>query len=145
MVEEEIASADFQHNSATGEVFGTSGWYCPIILDDPACIDVTAHLPGAKDNASAPPLIVAIKTERPQASETSAPLLATASERLNAPDTLSRQGAMALAKRLERYWHDQGYPAARFWAEPIEERFEKLGTCELYRIKSNLVKGLPPR
>ena len=31
--------------------------------------------------------------------------------------------AMRLAKRLEKYWHDQGYPAARFWAEPVDERF----------------------
>ena len=30
------------------------------------------------------------------------------------------------------------------FGEPIDERFEKLGTCELYRIKNNLSKGLPP-
>ena len=60
-------------------------------------------------------------------------------------DMLSREGAMALAKRLERYWHDLGYPAARFWAEPIAERFAKVGTYELYRVACNLVGGLPPR
>ena len=60
-------------------------------------------------------------------------------------DTLSKQGAMALAKRLERYWHDRGCPAARFWAEPIEERFAKVGTYEIYRVVCNLVNGLPPR
>lgn len=60
-------------------------------------------------------------------------------------DFLCRQGAMALAVRLERYWHERGYPAARFWAEPIEERFGKIGTSEIYRIKSNLLNGLPPR
>ena len=41
-------------------------------------------------------------------------------------DTLNRDGAMALAKRLEKYWHDQGYPAARFWTEPLDERFAKI-------------------
>jgi hypothetical protein len=61
------------------------------------------------------------------------------------PETLGQKGALALAKRLEQYWHGQGFPAARFWAEPIGERFEKVGTYELYRVVSNLVNGLPPR
>jgi hypothetical protein len=52
---------------------------------------------------------------------------------------------MALARRLQQYWHDQGYLAVRFWAEPIKERFEKLGTYELYCVKCNLVNGLPPK
>lgn len=60
-------------------------------------------------------------------------------------DTLNQQGAMALAKRLEHFWHDKGYRAARFWAEPIDERFAKVGTYEIYRIVCNLVNGLPPR
>ena len=58
---------------------------------------------------------------------------------------LTQRGAMALAKRLERYWHQKGYVAARFWAEPIGERFEKVGTYEIYRVTSNLVNGMPPR
>jgi len=62
-----------------------------------------------------------------------------------APDTLGQRGAMALAKRLEQYWHEGGYPAARFWAEPINERFAKVGTYEIYRVACNLVGGLPPR
>ena len=60
-------------------------------------------------------------------------------------ETLSHKGALALAKQLEKYWHDKGFPAARFWAEPIGERFEKIGTYELYRVASNLVNGLPPQ
>lgn len=52
---------------------------------------------------------------------------------------------MVLAKRLEQYWHAQGFPAARFSAEPIGGRFEKVGTYEIYRVVSNLVNGLPPR
>jgi hypothetical protein len=61
------------------------------------------------------------------------------------PETLGQKGAIAQAKRLERYWHSQGFPAARFWAEPIGERFEKVGSYELYRVASNLVNGMPPR
>jgi hypothetical protein len=61
------------------------------------------------------------------------------------PDTLSEKGAMALARRLQRHWHDRGYPAVRFWASPIEERFSKVGTYEFYRVECNLVNGLPPR
>jgi hypothetical protein len=62
-----------------------------------------------------------------------------------AADTLNRDGALALAKRLQQYWHDQGYPAVRFWTEPIGERFAKVGTYEIYRVVCNLVNGLPPR
>ncbi len=69
-------------------------------------------------------------------------------ERDNKPEPgefLTQKGAMALAKRLERYWHQKGYHAARFWAEPIGERFQKVGTYEIYRVTSNLVNGFPPR
>ena len=58
-------------------------------------------------------------------------------------DNLDRRGATDLAKRLEDYWHVRGYRDARFWAEPIEERFEKIGTHEIYRVSCNLVNGLP--
>ena len=62
-----------------------------------------------------------------------------------APDSLNEKGAIALAKRLEGFWHERGYPAARFWAEPIGERFAKIGSHDLYRVACNLVNGLPPR
>lgn len=58
---------------------------------------------------------------------------------------LSQSGAIQLARRLERYWHERGFPAARFWAEPIGERFPKVGTYDLYRVNCNLVNALPPR
>ena len=61
------------------------------------------------------------------------------------PETLTQKGAMALAKRLDKYWRDQGYETARFWVEVIEERFDKIGTYEIYRVASNLVNGWPPR
>lgn len=59
-------------------------------------------------------------------------------------DNLSQRGAMDLARRLERYWHSRGFPAARFWAELIDDRFAKIGTYEIYRVCCNLVNGLPP-
>lgn len=61
------------------------------------------------------------------------------------PDTLSRRGAMALAKRLQDYWHARGHRSVRFWAEPLEERFAKVGSYEIYRVVCNLANGLPPR
>lgn len=66
-------------------------------------------------------------------------------EKEPARDVLNKAGAMALAKRLEKFWHGQGYPAARFWPEPVVERFAKVGTYEIYRVACNLVNGLPPR
>jgi hypothetical protein len=45
---------------------------------------------------------------------------------------LNRDGAVALAKRLEKYWR---YPAARFWTEPLDERFAKIGTYEVYQVE----------
>jgi hypothetical protein len=68
-----------------------------------------------------------------------------AQQRRSATDTWNREGAMALAKRLQEYWHARGYPAARFWAEPVSERFAKVGTYEIYRVVCNLVNGIPPR
>jgi hypothetical protein len=59
------------------------------------------------------------------------------------PDTLSQTAALALAKRLEGFWHDRGHPTARFWTEPVGERFTKIGTYDLYRVKCNLINGLP--
>ena len=47
--------------------------------------------------------------------------------------------------RLQQYWHDQGYPAARFWTEPLDERFTKIGTYEVYQLKCKLVNRPPPR
>ena len=60
-------------------------------------------------------------------------------------DSLSRRGAAELAKRLQEYWHGCGYSAARFWTEPVVERFGKLGTHEIHCVRCNFVDGLPPR
>jgi hypothetical protein len=49
-----------------------------------------------------------------------------------------------LPVNAHRQRHARGFKAARFWAMPIDERFEKVGTYELYRVGCNLVNGLPP-
>ena len=69
----------------------------------------------------------------------------SAKQKPSPAEVSNQKGAMQLARRLEQYWHGKGFPAARFWAEPIAERFEKIGSYELYRVASNLVDGLPPR
>lgn len=60
------------------------------------------------------------------------------------PDTLNREGARALARRLQDYWHARGYLSVCFWPEPVAERVTKIGTYEIYRVACNLVNGLPP-
>jgi hypothetical protein len=56
-----------------------------------------------------------------------------------------RTGPSHSRSGLQQYWHEQGYPAARFWTEPLDERFAKIGTHEVYQVKCNLVNRLPPR
>jgi hypothetical protein len=40
-------------------------------------------------------------------------------------------------------------PGTRLWnvgdVKPLDERFGKIGTYEVYRVKCNLLNGLPPR
>jgi hypothetical protein len=38
-------------------------------------------------------------------------------------DTLNRAGAIALAERLQQILARSRIPAARFWTEPLDERF----------------------
>ena len=63
----------------------------------------------------------------------------------DAPDWLNQRGALALARRLQDFWHSQGYTEVRFWTEPVDERFAKVGTYEIYKVVCNLENGLPPR
>jgi hypothetical protein len=65
------------------------------------------------------------------------------SRRQSHPSSSTRETATAPSR--SRSGHDQGYPAARFWMEPVDERFAKIGTYEVYQVKCNLVNGLPPR
>jgi len=54
-------------------------------------------------------------------------------------DYLTRDGAEELARRIERYWHDQGFTAVRVWVEPFGD-----GKHRLHAVRSNLMSGLPP-
>lgn len=55
---------------------------------------------------------------------------------------LSFVGASHLAKRLNTFWHDRGYPTASFWVEQIRNLPEaKLGADTLFTVRSNLVNG----
>lgn len=72
------------------------------------------------------------------------PLYARPAPKPAARGTLSQRGAMALARELEAYLYKRQFPAARFWAEAVGERFAKIGTYEIYRVTCNLVNGLPP-
>ncbi len=58
-------------------------------------------------------------------------------------DSIAQTAALALATRLEQYSHDRGYSAARFWTVPVWERFAKIVTYDMYRVKCNIVNGLP--
>lgn len=49
---------------------------------------------------------------------------------------LTETGARELAARLQLYWHDLGYPLAKFWVEGI-------GYIS-YAVKCNLTNGVPP-
>jgi len=50
---------------------------------------------------------------------------------------------MALTRRLQAYWHAQGYTTARFWAERSRS-VSKGGTYEIDRVVCNFVNGLAP-
>jgi len=56
-------------------------------------------------------------------SEGDASSMPTAATKVKAArvDHVNRRGAMELAKKLERYWHERGYYCARFWARRTEE------------------------
>lgn len=52
------------------------------------------------------------------------------------PDYCSRADASReLARRLTKWWHDQGYTGVRFWVEKDAVNFRK----PLYVVRSNLV------
>lgn len=66
-------------------------------------------------------------------------------------DNLSREGAQALADRLNDYWRAEGATKAQHWIEPVQHRGrKKTGDAHkeavtMWVVRSNLVNGLPPR
>jgi hypothetical protein len=60
-------------------------------------------------------------------------------------DTLSREGAETLCKRLSEYWTAQGYTTHRFWVEnqPVGLA-SRMSYRNLFVVRTNLINGLPP-
>ena len=63
------------------------------------------------------------------------------------PDTMTRDGAEALARKLDAYWHAQGFPQVQHWVERqgrITLESPHRGES-IWVVRSNLVRGQPPR
>lgn len=70
-------------------------------------------------------------------------------------DTMTCEGARALAARLDAYWHKEGYPKAQHWIEPAHYNGKGKGKSKsvpkdvqgwhFYVVRSNLHNGIPPR
>jgi hypothetical protein len=62
------------------------------------------------------------------------------------PDTTTREGAEALARKLDAYWHAQGFPQVQHWVE-MHRRLTPAAPLHgeaMWVVRSNLVRGLPP-
>jgi hypothetical protein len=58
-------------------------------------------------------------------------------------DSLTKAGAQHTAARLQAYWHAQGHKTVRHWVEHASGT--RGGGHGIYVVRSNLVRGLPPR
>lgn len=66
---------------------------------------------------------------------------------LEPPDTTTREGAEALARRLDAYWHRLGYGQVQHWVEQ-QRRITVAAPLQgegIWVVRSNLVRGLPPK
>lgn len=62
---------------------------------------------------------------------------------LNGAGFLNLVGAKQLATRLESYWHERGYIRVRFFPVPVDERFEKVGSYEIWQVRHNFLGTKP--
>ena len=63
------------------------------------------------------------------------------------PDTTTRDGAEVLARKLDAYWHAQGFLQVQHWVERqrrITLAAPRQGE-KIWVVRSNLVRGQPPR
>jgi hypothetical protein len=60
-------------------------------------------------------------------------------------DNLSRNGAIAMAARLQNFWLEQGATNVRHWVEHVRGNRANRGGPGIYVVRSNLVSGNPPR
>ena len=63
---------------------------------------------------------------------------------LEPPDTTTREGAEALARKLTRYWHAQGHTQVQHWVEP-QRVLTHRGPKDIWVVRCNLVGGRPPQ
>ena len=72
-------------------------------------------------------------------------------QRPDAGDLCTREGAEALARKLDEYWHAQGHPQVQHWIEPAVLTSKKHGAAVRptkqtgWVVRSNLVRGQPPK
>ncbi len=59
------------------------------------------------------------------------------------PDYLSQEGAKLLVARITTYWNGLGFGGLRLTVERVQVNYQN-GQC-VYAIKSNMVRGIPPR
>jgi hypothetical protein len=60
------------------------------------------------------------------------------------PDHLTEEGAKALVRRLQDFWHQ--YKTAKFWAEYQPEHIDRrVFIPAMWVVRSNLVGGWPPQ
>jgi len=60
------------------------------------------------------------------------------------PRELSSQiGAFALAKEIQAWWHNRGFTQVRAWVPDQAPLVSSRGN--IYPVKTNLVRGMPPK
>jgi hypothetical protein len=73
----------------------------------------------------------------------------------DAPDNLSRQGAIEMALRLDAFWHARGHRTVRHWVVPAQIAADTarkvwglshgaVNRAAIWTVRSNLVRGQPP-
>lgn len=62
-------------------------------------------------------------------------------------DLSSQEGAFALARELDEWWHSRGFSTVQHWPERIPglKRNTKRHESKLWGVRSNLVDGMPPK
>ena len=56
-------------------------------------------------------------------------------------ELMTAHGAAELAKELEAFWKERGYPGIRCWVQKFTDAHVTYG----HGIRSNLLNGIPPK
>jgi hypothetical protein len=62
------------------------------------------------------------------------------------PDHTTAENSAKLARKIERFWHDQGYTQVHAWTEKVKLLHGEIrdSVSAIYCVRSNLIRGLPP-